>query len=89
MTWAIPSISIFHIRALTWDVGDQAENLKYQAIIRVTISVSQDMRILFSAGPTFHILAPSQLPVRPRNMNSAPALLCQNRAELRPDPRTE
>lgn len=47
------------------------------------------MRILFSAGPTFHIQSPSQLPVRPRDMNSAPALLCQNRAELQPDSRTE
>lgn len=46
MTLAIPCISMSHIR----DVEDQVENLKYQAIIRMTISVAQNMRILFNAG---------------------------------------
>jgi len=89
MTWAIPLISVSHIKMLIWDVRDQAENLKYQAIMWVTISVSQDMRMLFSVVPTFHILSASQLHVRPRVMNSVPVSLCKSRTELQEDPWTE
>lgn len=71
MTWAIPfTVPYQRCGRSNWEHKVPGYNMN--------TSVSQDVRMLFSAGLMFHILSASQLYVRPRCINLIPALLYQN-----------